>query len=141
MKVHTPKAVHGWRELLNEVGVIAIGVLIALGAEQALEALHWRHQVEAGEEMLRDDARFLVYAAARREAQSACIGRRLATIADLLDAAGAAGRLPAIGQLGAPSMAYFPFASWTVLSPRRSPRVCRASASVTMPGSPRWRPG
>jgi hypothetical protein len=45
MHIHLPKPSHGWREFLGEVGVIVIGVLIALGAEQAVEAAHHRSQV------------------------------------------------------------------------------------------------
>jgi hypothetical protein len=43
MHLHLPKPLHGWRELVGEVGIIVLGVLIALAAEQAVEALHWRH--------------------------------------------------------------------------------------------------
>src|SRR3982750_4937451 len=45
MHVHLPKPLHGWRAFAGEVGIIVIGVLIALGAEQAIEALHWRSEV------------------------------------------------------------------------------------------------
>ena len=45
MHVHLPKPLHGWREFAGEVGIIVLGVLIALGAEQFIESLHWRHQV------------------------------------------------------------------------------------------------
>jgi hypothetical protein len=37
MDVHTPKQpIQSWRELAKEIGIIVVGVLIALGAEQAL---------------------------------------------------------------------------------------------------------
>jgi hypothetical protein len=45
MHFHLPKPLHGWREFAGEVGIIVIGVLIALGAEQVVETLHWRHEV------------------------------------------------------------------------------------------------
>lgn len=45
MHIHLPKPLHGWRELAGEVAIIVIGVLIALGAEQAVEAIHWRNEV------------------------------------------------------------------------------------------------
>src|SRR5207302_6541644 len=45
MHFHLPKPLHGWRALVGEVGIIVIGVLIALGAEQIVEALHWRSEV------------------------------------------------------------------------------------------------
>jgi len=45
MEVHKPKPVHTWGELIGEIGIIVLGVLIALGAWQVVEILHWRHQV------------------------------------------------------------------------------------------------
>src|SRR3569833_2969230 len=46
MHFHLPKPLHGWREFVGEVGIIVTGVLIALGAEQAVEATHHRAQVD-----------------------------------------------------------------------------------------------
>ena len=45
MHFHLPKPLHGWREFAGEVGIIVIGVLIALGAEQVLEDWHWHNEV------------------------------------------------------------------------------------------------
>lgn len=54
MEVHRPrKPVRGLRDFLQEVGIIVIGVLLALGAEQTVEALHWRHEIEAAEDAMR----------------------------------------------------------------------------------------
>jgi hypothetical protein len=53
LEIHKPKAWHGWREFLKEVGGVVLGVLIALGAEQAVDALHWRHKVEQAEGAMR----------------------------------------------------------------------------------------
>ncbi|HEX4738719.1 MAG TPA: hypothetical protein VH331_14270 [Allosphingosinicella sp.] len=61
MHIHLPKPLHGWREFIGEVGIIVIGVLIALGAEQLIEAVHWREKVAETKEQLNgelhDDAR------------------------------------------------------------------------------------
>jgi hypothetical protein len=51
MHVHLPKALHGWRELLKEVGIIVLGVLIALSAEQAVESLHWHQRAATAREL------------------------------------------------------------------------------------------
>ena len=53
MHVHVPKPLHGWKAFFNEIFVIVIGVLIALGFEQVVEELHWRHKVAEGVERLR----------------------------------------------------------------------------------------
>jgi hypothetical protein len=47
MDVHKPKPWHGLREFLKEYATIVVGVLTALGAEQAVESLH--HHIAAGE--------------------------------------------------------------------------------------------
>ena len=46
MHFHLPKPLHGWRAFVGEVGIIVVGVLIALGAEQLVETVHERHDVE-----------------------------------------------------------------------------------------------
>ena len=45
MHIHVPKPLHGWREFAGEVGIIVLGVLIALGAEQLVEAWSWHNKV------------------------------------------------------------------------------------------------
>ncbi len=53
MDVHKPKPTHGWRAFVGEVGIIVLGVLIALAAEQTAQAIEWRHKVVAAEEAMR----------------------------------------------------------------------------------------
>lgn len=59
MHFHLPKPLHGWREFAGEVGIIVIGVLIALSAEQVVEHFHDRAQLHDAEARmtaeLRDD--------------------------------------------------------------------------------------
>ena len=55
MHVHLPKPQHGWRAFVGEVGIIVIGVLIALGAEQVVETLHERADVEQLRSALRGE--------------------------------------------------------------------------------------
>jgi hypothetical protein len=47
MHVELPKPLHGWRAFAGEVGVIVLGVLIALGAQQFVESLNWHEKVDA----------------------------------------------------------------------------------------------
>jgi hypothetical protein len=42
MRFHLPRPLHGWREFAGEVGVIVLGVLIALGAGQIVDTFHQR---------------------------------------------------------------------------------------------------
>lgn len=52
MHFHLPKPLHGWRELIGEVGIIVIGILIALGGEQLVEARQWHDKVEAAKDSI-----------------------------------------------------------------------------------------
>jgi hypothetical protein len=55
MHFHLPKPPHGWRALAGEVGIIVIGVLIALSAEQLVESWHWRAQATQARTALGDE--------------------------------------------------------------------------------------
>jgi hypothetical protein len=46
MKVPMPKPVHGWRLFVGEVGIIVLGVLIALGAQQIVQAWQTKQDVD-----------------------------------------------------------------------------------------------
>jgi hypothetical protein len=52
MRFHLPKPLHGWREFTGEVGIIVIGVLIALAAQQMVEAAQWRSKVDAAKQSI-----------------------------------------------------------------------------------------
>jgi hypothetical protein len=56
MHIHLPKPLHGWREFLGEVGIIFIGVMLAIGSEQTIVALHHRSQVLEMSEKLRAES-------------------------------------------------------------------------------------
>ena len=45
MHFHLPKPLHGWRELAGEVGIIVLGVLIALAFEQLVDDWQWHKKV------------------------------------------------------------------------------------------------
>jgi hypothetical protein len=81
MDIHKPKPIRNWREFLKEYAIIVIGVLTALGAEQAVEWAHWRHRVadavEAIELELRDDDGTAAYT---RAAAVSCFDRQLDAI-------------------------------------------------------------
>jgi hypothetical protein len=53
MHLHLPKPLHGWRSFFGEVGIIVLGVLIALAADQLVEELQWRTKVDRAETAMR----------------------------------------------------------------------------------------
>jgi hypothetical protein len=85
MHVHLPKPLHGWRALTGEVGIIVIGVLIALGAEQVVETVHWSNEVATERESLLQEASDNVGVVASRQAQQPCVDRRLQEIRSVLE--------------------------------------------------------
>jgi hypothetical protein len=52
MHVHKPKAAHGLREFLSEIGIIVVGILIALSAEQVIERVHLNERMRQVHEQL-----------------------------------------------------------------------------------------
>ena len=93
MHFHLPKPLHGWREFAGEVGIIVLGVLIALAAEQGVERLHERTQVNEIRSALKAE---LADTRARWEfmrAADACERQRLDALQKWMTAAPAASHL------------------------------------------------
>ena len=85
MEIHKPKPVHNWRELLSEVGVVVIGIVIALSLEEGLRALHDRGIASEAREAVRQEIRQnLSFMSGRLETQP-CIERRLDEVGSLLE--------------------------------------------------------
>jgi hypothetical protein len=84
MHFHLPKPLHGWREFAGEVGIIVIGVLIALGAEQLVEDLHWRVQVRETDQRVQKDLIANLTNAEERFAIDPCLRPRLIELRDAL---------------------------------------------------------
>jgi hypothetical protein len=102
MHFHLPKPLHGWREFVGEVGIIVIGVLIALGAEQLIERWHWQHEAQNASmaidrELSADDG---VYE--ERALIQKCADRRVEQLAQILRTAARTHKLPNIGEIGRP---------------------------------------
>ena len=86
MEIHKPKPVHSWRDFLKEVGIIVLGVAIALTAEQAVQWLHWQGEVKAARaaifaEVRANNTNF----SARRIAYAPCLERQAVEAGRILD--------------------------------------------------------
>src|SRR4051812_840457 len=93
MEIHKPKPIRNWRDFVKEVGIIVLGVCIALAAEQAVETLHERSRAaEARASIHAEIVRNLTYMNLRN-ANEPCVSRRLDEI-DGLIAGSAMGKLP-----------------------------------------------
>ena len=112
MEIHKPKPIHSWRELLTEIGVVVIGVCIALAAEQVVEFFHWRGEVAQARTFLTAEiARDTANAIARLRTQD-CTERRLDELSVILDAASQSGRLPPVGAIGQPPRRGWSIGTW-----------------------------
>jgi len=93
MDIRKPNPIHSWRELAREVGIIVLGVLIALAAEQAVEALRWAAAVRTAREALHREMAFNNGYFRDWISIAPCMEQRIAAVTVLLDDA-AAGKHP-----------------------------------------------
>ena len=88
LNFHLPKPLHGWREFFGEVGVIVLGVLIALGAQQLIERRNWQAQVRQANDAFKTELLDAAGNAYERLAVQRCLQDRLRAIADRLSEPG-----------------------------------------------------
>jgi hypothetical protein len=100
MEIHKPKPAHSWRELLTEIGIVVIGVGIALAAEQTVEWLHWRDRVAEARKAIATETATNISYGIRRMRYAPCLEKRLDDLAHIVDEASRTGSLPAVGDLG-----------------------------------------
>jgi hypothetical protein len=91
MHFHLPKPLHGWREFVGEVGIIVIGVLIALTAEQVVETIHGNAQVREFRGAVDDELAYDMGSYQQRLMLGPCVRARLLEL-DRVIASGRAGR-------------------------------------------------
>lgn len=112
MDIHLPKAVHGWREFLKEVGIVVLGVLIALAGEQAVESLHHHEQADAARDAIRGELAFNIARLKSRAATRGCVERRLGEIQHLLGGAEAKEAIRTPSWIGRPQYWTMQTARW-----------------------------
>lgn len=112
MHFHLPKPLHGWRDFAGEVGIIVIGVLIALAGEQAVEWVHWRLVVaetrQALDRELADDLGVMQ----SRITQGPCISRRLSELTTVFRRHSNGLPLALKGALGQPQFPHIESSVW-----------------------------
>lgn len=84
MHFHLPKPMHGWRTFVGEVGIIVVGVLIALGAEQVVSNWHWQRDAADTDRRIGEELRLDLVNAYERLAITTCLEPRLAELRDKL---------------------------------------------------------
>lgn len=119
MHLQLPTPIQGWRRFAGEVGVIVLGVLIALGAQQTVEAINNRSKLAQSEDALAAEVAKNAARAVVRLRMTECVDRRLDQLGEWLDRAAEARRLPRLAPFGRVRQVPLTSASWAsfVVSP------------------------
>lgn len=84
--IHKIKPIHGWREFVGEVGIIVLGVLIALTAENLVERWRWHEEAEQPRAAIRAEIADSALNAWERLIVRPCLVGQLKVLADRLTA-------------------------------------------------------
>ena len=111
MHFHLPKPMHGWRAFVGEVGIIVIGVLIALAAGQLVELVNQRKEAAQADDIIRGELAYNLGRLQSRLQIRSCVDERISEIERLLDRAATQPRLQHPIWIGRPQY-------WTLQSSR-----------------------
>lgn len=109
-RVPTPR--DGWRVFAGEVGVIVLGVLIALGAQEAVSNYNMRKDVRAFEETIRKEIGNNLYSYKFRAAQFECVDRNVSDMIRWLGQARTSDRPPPIEGFAFPNTIILYRSAW-----------------------------
>lgn len=89
MEVHPPEhGIHSWRDFLIHMGTITLGLLIALGLENAAEWVHHRNELHEARERIHEELAENRRTIAEDRVQLQALLERTRTNMETLDAAG-----------------------------------------------------
>jgi len=112
MHFHLPKPLHGWRAFVGEVGIIVIGVLIALGAEQVVVAIQERRASEAARQSVQAEIAANVKRLLGRAQLRYCLDRKLNEVGELLAGAGEGTPSPHPAWISRPTFWFMSTGNW-----------------------------
>ena len=112
MRFRVPKPLHGWRAFAGEVGIIVIGVLIALAAGQVVETIHERQLATEARENVSAEAATNIGFIRDRLSVQACIDRRLGELQAILSRTGEGPLTPQPTWVSRPPLWPFFFGRW-----------------------------
>ena len=115
MDISKPKSVHSFREFLSEIGIVVLGIVIALGGEQLVEHLRDSHKATEARAGIRDEIAMNIAVLSSRYSTQSCIDRRIEDIAQLLDDSDSPNYV-APSWLGRPQIWEMLHARWQVIS-------------------------
>ena len=116
MRVHLLKPLHGWRAFAGEVGIIVLGVLIALGAQQVAEAVQERSQARDADQAIRGELEQNMARLRSRWETRDCVANRLDELQGLIRSGDAGGAIKTPNWVGRPQFWTMQKARWDATS-------------------------
>ena len=111
------KPPHGWSAVAWELGIVTLGVLIALGAQQVVDDLHQRGEAVDAERAIRGELEHDMALLRSRADKKACVDARIAELQALIDsAAEAGGAIKTPSWVGRPQFWTMQMARWQATS-------------------------
>ena len=117
MRLTLMKPIDGWRTFWGEVGIIVLGVLIALGAQQVVEAINWKREVAGFRDAVRDEMGENLYSYPYRAKQKRCIKARLGELQQWLDGWRGGRGFALTGPIGVPASRVIRTSVWDSTDP------------------------
>jgi hypothetical protein len=108
MHFPTWRPVNGWRAFAGEVGIIVLGVVIALLLGAMANEIGWRIEVAKAREQIRDELSFNFELLDRKERRARCVAKQLDEIGALMVEASRTRRLPPLGGINGAATTFWP---------------------------------
>ena len=118
-----PAPLHGWRAFAGEVGTIVLGVLLALGAQELVQGLHWRSDVSETRQALDAELARDLAAFDYRYRNKACTAERLAELRRWAAALGSGKGLPLKHEIEEPPYFSIRTAAWEITDGEIASRI------------------
>ena len=103
----------GWRALLGEIGIIVVGVLLALGAQQVVETVHAGREAQNSLRAIREELAQSAGVFEERLMAQPCLDRRLDELGAIIATARRTQQIPAIGEIGRPPARPIQSTAWS----------------------------
>jgi len=111
MLFRLPRPLHGWREFFNEIVIVVIGVLLALGGAQLIDTLRSRSEVASFRETVNHELGRDLSIYQSMMASRPCVTRRTRELERFLTDARAGHHDPLVRPIGRPFMQTFYFSA------------------------------
>jgi len=126
MRFLLPKPLHGWRAFAGEVGIIVLGVLIALGGQEVAQNFQQRSDARDADRAIRGELELNMAKLRSRQEKMACVVHRIDELQALIDSAGAPGAIKTPSWVGRPQFWTMQMARWQATSQAGRAALLRA---------------